>query len=87
MLALDRLGIDKCLFPGIAAGRARYVQYSRAQLAERTNMGEKSDRPDFFWYLLKATDPETGKGFSTPELWGESNLLYASLSSTFHSKD
>ena len=75
MPLIDQLKIDRVLFPGIAARRARYMQYSRAQLTERASMGEKSDRPDFFWHLLKATDPETGKGFSTPELWGESNLL------------
>jgi cytochrome P450 len=83
MPIIDKLGIDKWLFPGIAARRARYMSYSRAQLTERTSHGEKSDRPDFFWHLLKATDPETGKGFSTPELWGESNLLWVP-SPTFH---
>jgi cytochrome P450 len=75
MPLIDKLKIDKWLFPGIAARRARYVQYSRAQLTERTSLGDKSDRPDFFSYLLKARDPETGQGFTTPELWGESNLL------------
>ena len=29
----------------------------------------------FFYYLLDAKDPETGVGFSTTELWGESNVL------------
>ena len=75
MPLIHRLGIDKWLFPGIAARRATYLQYSRAVLTERTNLGEKHDRPDFFYHLLRAKDPETGKGFSTPELWGESNLL------------
>ena len=75
MPIVDKLKIDGYLFPGIAAGRARYMAYSKGQLAERTKLGEDSDRRDFFHYLLKARDPETGQGFSTPELWSESNLL------------
>lgn len=51
------------------------MAYSKSQLTERTKLGEETDRRDFFYYLLKARDPETGQGFSTPELWGESNLL------------
>lgn len=75
MPIVDKLKIDKLLFPKLAAGRARYMAYSKAQLTERTKLGEETDRRDFFYYLLKARDPETGQGFSTPELWGESNLL------------
>ena len=75
MPIVDRLKLDKVLFPGLAAGRARYMAYSKGQLAERTKLGEETDRRDFFYYLLRARDPETGLGFTTPELWGESNLL------------
>jgi cytochrome P450 len=82
MPIVDKLSIDKYLFPKMAAGRARYMKYSKAQLTERTRMGEDSDRRDFFYYLLKARDPETGEGFTTPELWGESNLLIIAGSDT-----
>ncbi|KAK0712587.1 cytochrome P450-like protein [Lasiosphaeria miniovina] len=82
MPVIDRLGLDKVLFHKIAAGRARYIKYSRAQLVERTALGEDSDRRDFFYHLLTARDPETGQGFSTPELWGESNLLIIAGSDT-----
>jgi cytochrome P450 len=58
------------------------MAYSRAQLAERTAMGTETDRRDFFYHLLRARDPETGAGFSTPELWGESNLLIIAGSDT-----
>ncbi|GKT50620.1 cytochrome P450 monooxygenase apf7 [Colletotrichum spaethianum] len=75
MPIVDKLKLDRLLFPTIAAGRARYMAYSKAQLTERTKLGEDTDRRDFFYYLLKARDPETGLGFSVPELWGESNLL------------
>ena len=81
-LPLHEYHIDKILFRKIAAMRARYMQFSKAQAAERTKMGSDVDRKDFFYYLLKAKDPETGKGFSTPELWGESNLLIIAGSDT-----
>ena len=51
------------------------MNYSKAQLTERTKLGDDTDRRDFFYHLLKARDPETGQGFTTPELWAESNLL------------
>ncbi|PHH75925.1 hypothetical protein CDD82_4216 [Ophiocordyceps australis] len=82
MPIVNRLKIDKFLFPKLAAKRARYMAYSKAQLTERTRLGDESDRRDFFYYLLKARDPETGQGFSTPELWGESNLLIIAGSDT-----
>ncbi len=75
MPIVDKLSLDKVLFHKIAEGRARYMTYSRAQLTERTKLGDDTDRRDFFYHLLNARDPETGQGFSTPELWGESNLL------------
>jgi hypothetical protein len=75
MPIVNKLKFDKVLFPKLAAGRARYMNYSKGQLGERTALGEETDRRDFFYYLLKARDPETGQGFSTPELWAESNLL------------
>ena len=75
MPIVNTLSLDKILFRKIAAGRARYMAYSRAQLAERAKLGDETDRRDFFCHLLKARDPETGQGFATAELWGESNLL------------
>lgn len=72
---LHELHLDKILFRKIAAGRERYMAYSKTQAIERTKVGSDTDRKDFFYYMLNAKDPETGKGFTTPELWGESNLL------------
>lgn len=81
-LALHRSHLDHLLFPNIAAGRARYLAYSKAELAERQALGSDSDRKDFFHYLLQARDPQTGQGFNTNELWGESNLLIIAGSDT-----
>jgi len=58
------------------------MAYSKSQLMERTKLGDETDRRDFFYHLLKARDPETGLGFTTPELWGESNLLIIAGSDT-----
>ncbi|CAK7563498.1 MAG: hypothetical protein SEPTF4163_001367 [Sporothrix epigloea] len=82
MRAMEKLRIEKILFRKIAAGRARYMQYSRGQLAERMALGDDTDRRDFFYYLLKAIDPVTKKGFTKPELWAESNLLIIAGSDT-----
>ncbi|KAI1878404.1 uncharacterized protein JN550_000586 [Neoarthrinium moseri] len=82
MPLVGKLGLDKVLFHKIAAGRAKYMAYSKSQLTERTKLGDETDRRDFFYYLLKAKDPETGLGFTTPELWGESNLLIIAGSDT-----
>ncbi|KAI1499097.1 isotrichodermin C-15 hydroxylase [Biscogniauxia marginata] len=82
MRLVGKLHLDKILFRRIAAGRAKYMAYSKAQLTERTKLGDDTDRRDFFYHLLKARDPETGQGFSTPELWGESNLLIIAGSDT-----
>jgi cytochrome P450 len=82
MPIVNTLSLDRLLFPKIAAQRAQYMAYSRAQLTERTRLGDDTDRRDFFYHLLKAKDPETHQGFSTPELWGESNLLIIAGSDT-----
>lgn len=48
---------------------------------ERTQAGHDAKR-DFFYFLLNAKDPETGKGLTTPELWGEANVLMIAGSDT-----
>lgn len=48
---------------------------------ERTQAGHDAKK-DFFYYLLNAKDPETGNGLSTPELWGEANVLMIAGSDT-----
>lgn len=58
------------------------MKFSKARALERTKQGEDGDRKDFFHYLLNARDPETGQGFSTTELWAESNLLIIAGSDT-----
>lgn len=60
----------------------QYMAYSKKQFGERMKIGHESDRKDFFYYLLNAKDSETGRGFTTPELLGESNLIIIAGSDT-----
>jgi cytochrome P450 len=79
---LKKLGLDRVLFPTMRANRQRFMGYSKARLQERMRLGTDNDRRDFFYYLLNAKDPETGVGFKTQELWGESNVLLIAGSDT-----
>ena len=58
------------------------MAFSKAQALARTTQVDNGDRKDFFHYLLHAKDPETGLGFTIPELWAESNLLIIAGSDT-----
>lgn len=75
MPMIKKLGLDSLLFGKIKSKRERYMAYSKQQMAARTKQGIDGDRRDFFYHLLNAKDPETGKGFGPVELWGESNVL------------
>lgn len=79
---IHRLGLDKILFPNLVRDRNEFMNFSKAQALQRTKQGTDTDRKDFFSYLLHAKDPLTGQGFSTPELWAESNLLIIAGSDT-----
>lgn len=73
---LHQSGLDRILFRKINQDRDKYLAFSRKQVGQRTQSDVwKSDRKDFFYYLLNSKDPETGQGFGKAELWGESNTL------------
>ncbi|KAK2623903.1 hypothetical protein QTJ16_006537 [Diplocarpon rosae] len=80
--SMKTLGLNKILFGKIYNTRMQYMAYSKVQAAERTKLGLDTDRKDFFYHLLNARDPQTGKGFTEAELWGESNLLIIAGSDT-----
>lgn len=52
-----------------------------ARAKARSDLGHEAKK-DFFHYLLNAKDPESGSGLSTPELWGEANVLMIAGSDT-----
>ena len=83
MPTLKKLGLDKLLFKDIRAQRQRFMSYSRSRLTKRMELGLNTERRDIFYHLLRAKDPETGEGFPTPELWGESNVLLIAGKSGF----
>jgi hypothetical protein len=81
MPALHHFGLDKVLFPKISSMRMQYLSWSKSNAAARIKLAadggvvDGDERKDFFSYLLKAKDPETGEGFTMEELWGENNLM------------
>ncbi|GME27504.1 cytochrome p450 monooxygenase [Neofusicoccum parvum] len=80
---LHQSGLDRILFRKINQDRDKYLAFSRKQVGQRTQSDVwKSDRKDFFYYLLNSKDPETGQGFHKAELWGESNTLIIAGSDT-----
>jgi cytochrome P450 len=81
-LPIHEYSLDKLLFRNIAEGRAKFMSYVRNQMKDRSEKGLEVEKKDFFYYLLKARDPETGEGFSPTELWGEAHLLMIAGSDT-----
>ena len=82
MPTLKKFGLDRLLFRDMRVNRQRFMGYSKGRLQQRMALGTDNDRRDFFYYLLKAKDPETGQGFGMQELWGESNVLLIAGSDT-----
>ena len=54
----------------MAQDRWKFLLYAREQADQRMKQ-EVEHQKDFFFYLLRAKDPETGEGFKIPELWEE----------------
>ncbi len=75
-LQMPKLAIwnmDKIFTPRVRKLRDKYVEVSKVMAIDRMNMDSK--RQDLFSHILAARDPQTGKGFSMDEIWGESTLL------------
>ncbi|CAI7628902.1 unnamed protein product [Penicillium discolor] len=84
-MPLDTWGLDQIFIRKLTRDRWNFIMNSRVEAneraKERTQIGRDAKK-DFFYYLLNAKDPETGNGLSTPELWGESNVLMIAGSDT-----
>ncbi|KAI1938779.1 hypothetical protein LOZ57_006325 [Ophidiomyces ophidiicola] len=84
-MPLDRWHLDQIFIRKLTNDRWNFIQKSRVEATqrakERTQAGHEAKK-DFFYYLLNAKDPETGRVMSTPELWGESNVLMIAGSDT-----
>ena len=73
MPGLANWNIDKLFMPKIRKIRDQYITVSRSMALQRMKI--KQERRDLFSHLLDAKDPETGKGFTLDELWGEATML------------
>lgn len=84
-MPLDRWNLDQIIIRRLTQDRWNFIMNSRVEAnkraQERASAGREAKK-DFFYYLLNAKDPETGKGLSTPELWGEANVLMIAGSDT-----
>lgn len=84
-MPLDRWHLDQIFIRKLTQDRWNFIMKSRVEAneraKERAKLGRESKK-DFFYYLLNAKDPETGKGLTTPELWGEANVLMIAGSDT-----
>jgi cytochrome P450 len=81
-------GLEKWIppFRGLYLDRNKYLAFGKEQVMARTKEKEmglrETGRRDIFSFLLHAKDPETGEGFSMPELWMEGNTLIVAGSDT-----
>lgn len=82
--ALFYAGIDKYIFAHLSTQRERMRAFSFAQMEERVKDPKAGERNDFMSILTRATDPETGEGFSKMELGAEANLLVTAGEISFY---
>ncbi|KAI9755042.1 MAG: hypothetical protein M4579_004445 [Chaenotheca gracillima] len=82
MPMLLTLKLDQILFPKLVRDNKRYEAYSKGQSDRRIKQEKKTESKDVFQFLLEAKDPESGEGFSMPELVSESSLLIIAGSDT-----
>ncbi|KAH8695171.1 cytochrome P450 [Talaromyces proteolyticus] len=76
MPILRSLGVEPYLRRGTAANRQRQVAFAGKQLRTRLEADKSgTNRRDIIYYLLRAQDPETGKGYSDSELISEVTML------------
>lgn len=84
-MPLDRWHLDQIFIRQLTQDRWNFIMNSRVEATKRAQeraMAGREAKKDFFYYLLNAKDPETGKGLTTPELWGEANVLMIAGSDT-----
>ncbi|KAF9886243.1 hypothetical protein FE257_011856 [Aspergillus nanangensis] len=84
-MPLDSWHLDQLFIHRLTNDRWNFIMKSRVEANERAKERAQAghdSKKDFFYYLLNAKDPETGKGLTTPELWGEANVLMIAGSDT-----
>lgn len=71
---LAKLKLEKILARRTAKMREKYLELMAQLVRSRLASGKRSQQ-DLFSFVVDAKDPQTGKGFSTDELWAESRFL------------
>lgn len=82
MPTLLKFRLNEILFRRLDRGMKRFKEYGQAQSDERLKRDGEVKTRDFYSYLLRARDPETGNGFSRNELAREADLLIVAGKST-----
>lgn len=71
---LAKFKAEKVLYPNGSKLRKRFLDLTRV-FAESRVEKHTDYKGDLFSHVVEAKDPETGEGFSLPELWSESKFL------------
>jgi len=71
---LAKWKLENYFFSSAVKQGQRFLDLARS-LAEQRMSEDKGDQMDIFSLMVDARDPETGTGFSLPELWAESKFL------------
>ncbi|KAL2811856.1 cytochrome P450 [Aspergillus granulosus] len=79
---VEKLKLNRLLYPGAKQKAMRFNAKSRQIMEERKARGGGANENDVFSHLLAAKDTETGQGLSIQQLWVESNLLIIAGSDT-----
>ena len=71
---LTKYKLEKVLYPRGYIMRQKFLDLTR-EFAESRVGCAKNAKQDLFSFIVDAKDPDTGEGFSLPELWSESKFL------------
>ena len=71
---LAKFRLEKILYPRGYIMRQKFLDLTRSFAESRVNES-KDAKNDLFAFVVDAKDPETGEGFTLPELWSESKFL------------
>jgi hypothetical protein len=75
-----RAKLDHIFLFSLSAQIKAFGAWIREKTERRMCLGSNIAQEDCFHHMIKAKDPETGKGFSKKELWCESlQLIIAGL--------
>ncbi|KJZ71658.1 hypothetical protein HIM_08970 [Hirsutella minnesotensis 3608] len=84
MSSLKYMKLGTILMRGSRERRQNQIAFSQRQLRKRldSSTSHTKNRRDIIYYLQEARDPETGQGYSEPELIYETTLLLGAGSDT-----